>query len=306
MVFKRVLLLNFVLCLLAMVVYLTPWKDIFWTEQSLTPGIEDFQRLKLFTYEPSYYAMLFVPLFFFFLIGFTFRRITMRSWQLLVMFCLPLILSFSLGVIVCILVALLIVFSVYPGRLMRRRRIVNAIFLGLTIILPLVLIWWLLFPGNTLLVRLVNVVAGYDTSAKGRTYEAFYLSGKILALKSQLWGIGLGQIKITGANVIKDYYLYTSDYNTVAIPNATAETLAVFGWTGLLARFGIEIGLFFHTKVWKNYYQLSLFVFAFIYQFTGSFITNVAEYVIWILAFTNVFRRFDVIQKESATFASGR
>jgi len=56
----------------------------------------------------------------------------------------------------------------------------------------------------------------------------------------------------------------------------------------------IEIALFFHTKVWRNYYRLLLFFFVFIYQFTGSFITNVAEYVIWILAFTNIFHQFDV------------
>lgn len=37
-----------------------------------------------------------------------------------------------------------------------------------------------------------------------------------------------------------------------------------------------------------------LFIFMFIYQFVGSFATNLAEYVIWILAFTNVFRQFDV------------
>jgi hypothetical protein len=84
----------------------------------------------------------------------------------------------------------------------------------------------------------------------------------------------------------------------VAIPNVTAETLTIFGFAGLLIRFAIEIGLFFYTKVWKNYYRLLLFLFMFVYQFGGSFITNVAEYVIWILAFTNVFKQFDVLQKE--------
>ncbi len=74
----------------------------------------------------------------------------------------------------------------------------------------------------------------------------------------------------------------------------SAETLAVFGWVGFFLRFVVEIFLFFYTKVWTNYYRLLLFFFMFIYQFTGSFITNVAEYVIWILAFTNVFNQFDV------------
>ncbi|MGZ5135232.1 MAG: hypothetical protein ACXWCG_08785, partial [Flavitalea sp.] len=51
---------------------------------------------------------------------------------------------------------------------------------------------------------------------------------------------------------------------------------------------------FFKTKVWSNYYRLSLFLFIFIYQFTGSYLTNIAEYVIWILAFhPGLFTEFD-------------
>ena len=84
---------------------------------------------------------------------------------------------------------------------------------------------------------------------------------------------------------------------TASIPNAAAETLAIFGWTGLVLRILVEIFLFFYTRVWTNYYRLLLFLFVFIYQFTGSFITNIAEYVIWILAFTNVFHQFDIKAK---------
>jgi hypothetical protein len=166
------------------------------------------------------------------------------------------------------------------------------------VLVPAVVVLFAAFPDNVLLLRLENILFGIDTSGKGRTYEAFFLSLKILALKSNLWGIGLGQIKVIGTNVIKDFYLYTVDYKTVAIPNATAETLAIFGFAGLFARLGIEIVLFFYTKVWANYYRLLLFIFIFIYQFTGSFITSTAEYVIWILAFTMVFKQFDVRRKE--------
>ncbi|HET9430639.1 MAG TPA: hypothetical protein VFO70_05650, partial [Chitinophagaceae bacterium] len=72
-----------------------------------------------------------------------------------------------------------------------------------------------------------------------------------------------------------------------------AETLAIFGWVGFWIKLLVELALFYFTKVWTNYYRLLLFFFIFIYQFTGSFITNMAEYVIWILAFTNVFKQFD-------------
>jgi hypothetical protein len=73
-----------------------------------------------------------------------------------------------------------------------------------------------------------------------------------------------------------------------------AETLVNFGWIGIMIRFLAEGLLFAYTRVWNNYFRLTLFLFMFIYQFTGSFITSTAEYVIWILAFTNAFPRFDV------------
>ena len=138
---------------------------------------------------------------------------------------------------------------------------------------------------------------GKDTSGNGRTFEAFMLAMKMLDLKSHAWGIGAGQVKILGADIIRSYYLYDLDYNNIAIPNAAAETLAIFGWIGLSLRVLIELFLFFYTKVWTNYFRLLLFIFIFIYQFTGSFVTNIAEYVIWILAFTNLFAEFNVETK---------
>jgi hypothetical protein len=58
---------------------------------------------------------------------------------------------------------------------------------------------------------------------------------------------------------------------------------------------GAEIFFFFRTRVWTNYFRLSLFLFVFVYQLTGSFITSQAEYLIWLLAFVNVFPQFDVV-----------
>jgi hypothetical protein len=141
--------------------------------------------------------------------------------------------------------------------------------------------------------RIGNILGGKDSSGKGRTSDAFVLANKLLHEKNEYWGIGTGQIKIIGEDIIRGYYLYLNDV-AVAIPNAVAETWAIFGWVGLTLRLFIEVFLFFYTRVWTNYYRLLLFLFIFIYQFTGSFVTNVAEYVVWILAFTNVFPRFDV------------
>src|SRR5258705_1438637 len=59
LVLRRVLILNFIFCLLALVVYFTPWYKTLWLEQNLSVGVGHFRRLKLFTYEPSFYAFLF-------------------------------------------------------------------------------------------------------------------------------------------------------------------------------------------------------------------------------------------------------
>lgn len=109
--------------------------------------------------------------------------------------------------------------------------------------------------------------------------------------KSILFGVGLGQVKIVGVNVFKQYYGYLPP--VVRIPNTLGDTMATYGIAGLGIRMFFTIFLFFRLKIWRNYYQLGMFIFMFIYQFTGSFMTNIAEYVIWVLAYTPAFREFD-------------
>ena len=72
-----------------------------------------------------------------------------------------------------------------------------------------------------------------------------------------------------------------------------AETLASFGIIGAVSRVIAQIVLFVATRVYDNYYRLVLFGFIFIYQFTGSYLTNVYEYLIWVIVFLPVFPRFD-------------
>jgi len=192
-----------------------------------------------------------------------------------------------------IALALFLTWMVYFRRLTRKRRIANAVITGGVSLASVLFFLVLFFRNNPVFTRIGNIFSGRDTSGRGRTVEAFLLAGKILRQGNEYWGIGLGQIKILGDGIIRDFYLYNKDI-VVTIPNAAAETLAIFGWTGLILRMVVECFFFFYTRVWSNYYRLTLFFFVFIYQFTGSFITNAAEYVIWILAFTNVFPRFDV------------
>jgi hypothetical protein len=292
-IFQRILIINFILCLIAIPLYFTPFQGWFWMEQGITADIRDFSRLKLLTYEPSYYAFIFTPVFFFFLLQYLLRQNKMPGLLILAMLFIPYIFSFSIGVIASIITAIILTWVIWFGRLSRKKRIVNAIISTGTGVISILTILVVFFRNNTLFSRIGNIFIGADSSGKGRTVDAFIIADKILQTGNEYWGIGIGQIKLAGTNIIRDYYLYVNDF-TAVVPNAAAETLVIFGWVGFSIRFFTEIFLFFYTRVWTNYYRMLLFFFMFIYQFTGSFVTNIAEYVIWILAFTNVFQQFDV------------
>ena len=262
----------------------------------------------MFTYEPSYYALLFVPLFLYFFLQYVFRQNQIRSSILLPLLFLPFILSFSIGVIICLLTAGFCCLIIRFPHLYRNRRIVNGFINTLFISIALLMFAGIFFPDNPLFIRIENILTGNDSSAEGRTGDAFIIARQLLDQGNPYWGIGAGQLELAGADLIRGYYLYY--HNTpVAIPNAAAETLALFGWLGFGLRMGIECLLFLLTKPWKNYYRLILFFFVFLYQFTGSYITNVAEYVLWILAFTNAFPAFDISaahqRKASALLRTG-
>jgi hypothetical protein len=297
-IFRKLLVTNFVLCLIAIACYFTPYSGTMWIDQFLTHGIEHFSRMKMFTYEASYYATLFTPVFFFFFLRLILKQTKMNPWLLGTMLLLPYVLSFSMGVMGCIAAACTITGLLYFRKLIRYRRIVN-LFAAIVITGVVAGVLLQVFaPGNFLFLRISNILSGHDLSGSARTVDAFMLADKILALKSYVWGIGWGQIKIIGSDIIRNYYLYPPDHIRVAIPNAVAETWVIFGWVGLSIRLLFEFLLFWRTRVWTNYYRLLLFLFVFLYQFSGSFITNIAEYVIWILAFTDVFPAFDIRKGE--------
>ena len=51
-------------------------------------------------------------------------------------------------------------------------------------------------------------------------------------------------------------------------------------------RLAVQGILFRATKVYRSPYRLWLFLFLFMFQFAGGFITNVTEYIFWMLAFS--------------------
>lgn len=297
-IFSKILLLNFLFCLIAIPFYFTSYYELLWIDQDIGGNVGHFRRLKLLTYEPSYYAFLFTPVFFYFLLQYCFQQNKIPGKWLLPMLFVPYILSFSIGVIASTLIAGVIVWIFYFTTLTKKKRIANALIYTGAGFVSTMIIAVLFLRQNPIFKRVKNILAGEDSSGNGRIKDAFILADKLIHQKSEFWGVGIGQIKIMGEATIRNYYMYYTD-NVVAIPNAVAETLTIFGWAGIFLRFSLEISLFFFTRVWTNYYRLLLFVFVFIYQFTGSFITNIAEYLVWVFAFTSAFHELDVKRQKT-------
>lgn len=283
-IYRDILLLNAAMVILALVVIpIGPVRNIFWYANQITPGVHTL-RLRLLTYEPSYYATLLVPLALYYYLKLITLRLPNPGTSFLLV-TIPFLMAFSFGGILGLSLALLLTLLIgYPYFF--SKTVSLYVLLGGTLTILLLAGAILLFPHSVVVVRLNNILLGNDSSFRGRTYNSFYLGWHIAGLKSYLFGCGPGQVRELGLPLFRLYY--TRPYATVdqvAIPNAVGDTLATFGLLGVTIRIALEFVFFFHTRVWRNYYRLSLFLFMFIYQFTGSFLTNIAEYVIWVMAF---------------------
>jgi hypothetical protein len=298
--FRQLLLFNAVLTAIAIPFFFLPknYQEIFWYINKLTKGVTEFPRLALFTYEASYYSLLLVPVVFYYLLKFFFNQITHNKWFTLALVAIPMLLSMSFGVIGAIILTWLILSLAHLKKLYRKRRAFYITLSLVSLVSLTAFIFWFYFPTNPFVIRIENILAGSDTSAKGRTTDSFVMAWRLANERSLYFGSGLGQIKIIIIELVGRYFKYWGVFPRYDIPNAMGETLAIFGFTGVFIKLFLEIWLFFKTKVFSNYYRFSLFLFIFIYQFTGSFITNIVEYVIWALAFSTVFPMFNVDIRE--------
>lgn len=291
--FKILASVNLILLIFSIIIRFIPsLMGYMWYMVPISPGIPVVPRLMMFTYEASYYSLILAPVLIYYLLGNTINR--NRVGLLLLSLILSLILSFSLGVLAAIIMAGTGVLIWHWPKL-KNRFALRKIYIFLGIVSLIALTYNVMHPNNVVSQRIQNIWLGKDTSARGRTYEAFELAWNIAKTKSTTWGIGLGQLKSIGRDYIVQYYHYANIPDTVRIPNAVAETLNIYGIVGIIIRFGLIFLLFFKTRVYQNYYCLFLFLFMFIYQFTGSYISNLAEYMIWVLAFSpSVFAQFNV------------
>lgn len=283
-IFKKVLIANTVLTFVALA--LLPFvrlRDLMWNSIPISPNIPPFPRLDLFSYEPSHYALLLTPVFIYFV--FMSMAGKLRHPLLYLMACLaPLFLTFSFGVIGGLILVVLIILIIYARRLPKKT--MKAWLYGiLSLVMAFILVNWL-WPENPVWSRIINIISGTDTSAEGRLFNSFMFSADLIMHHNFLFGVGPGQVKVLAHDLIINYYQYSGEFaEVVRIPNSIGEVLATYGIYGIFLKIFFEVYFFVKTKVYDNMYALGLFIFIFIYQFTGSYLVNVAELGIWALVF---------------------
>jgi hypothetical protein len=292
--YRVIILVNIVMVGIALISLAIPsWTQRFWYTNAVTGKIIT-TRLKMLTYEPSYYSTLLAPIALYYYLKMMILKLPDPK-KTAILVTLPLLLSLSFGVIIGVAIALGLTLFFGARVFFVNKNLAVQIFFGSFAALLLIGLAFLLFPDNVFILRLKNVFAGSDTSFNGRTSDSFYLAWSIAKTKSIWFGCGLGQTKVIGLDIFRNFYHFSGfTVDSVGIPNAAGDTLATLGLFGVIIRFGLQVIFFFKTRVAANYYRLSLFLFIFLYQFTGSFIMNTAEYVVWILAFSpGIFEEFD-------------
>lgn len=299
--FQKVCYLNFILVLIALIAFFIPvLKPIFWYLIPITKGSGIVPRLKLFTSEASIYSLMLSPFFLYYFFYYL-KQKRLLNVQFFFFLIVPLLLSCSFGVCAGLFIAIVIAILFFDRELLQKRTINQLIFFSCLLIICL-FVWVYLDRENLFVLRLKNILSGSDTSAKGRTIESFIIAKKVLnQYHSWLWGIGPGQFKIMGKELLLSYYQYSGNVSDIRIPNACADTLIVYGIFGLVIRIGLQVYLFFKTKVYQNYYRFSLFVFLFVYQFTGSYYNNLIEWTIWVLVFSQIFQQFNTKKRTHST-----
>lgn len=292
-IFLKVLAVNSVLLLVALLLLpVTPLRDLMWDSVPMSRSLPALPRLKLLAYEPSHYTLLLAPVFIFFLL----KVIAGQSRHPLLLAAavgVPLVLSFSFGVIGATLLALFLSLTVYFRRLPvpSRRLAVYSLVLLVAALTGLLIFW----PENPVFIRIGNILAGSDSSSKGRLVHSFMFA-KDLVLQHHAWlGVGPGQVKVLAHDMIVNYYQYSGEYaEVVRIPNSMGEMLAIYGIYGFVLKIFLEWFFFIRMKLYRNLFSLTLFLFIFIYQFTGSFLVNAAEIGTWAIVFNSRFGRFDL------------
>lgn len=145
-IFRAILYINAILVPLALLsLKMDILKEYFWYLVPLNPDIPMIPRLKMFTYEASYYSLLLVPIAFYMIWSYLLFKKKLNSFNMFLVLIL-LALSFSLGVIAGIVISFFLCFVFNVGSLLYNKRAVSITMIGFFIMAVLVFILFKYFP----------------------------------------------------------------------------------------------------------------------------------------------------------------
>jgi len=298
--FEFLSIASIILLLIGVGALFTPFADVFWSNHDFIGDGVKMLRFQGLSYEPSHLALTLSPLFLYYLWK-NIYKISLISVLYFLATAIPIALSISFGFVAAFILSLFITFQLVYLVYGKIKRV-----LLLPIIAILIAAAAISLTSNPISDRLAFIAQGNDTSVNGRTTEAF-MHGYNCAATQNIWfGIGMGQIKYVGEDVIRPYYTamdpvgYSKEnWPVMSIPNSMAETLAIFGILGILLKIGFQIFCFLKFKVYDNYLNLTIFAFIFFYQMMGSFILSSTEIIMWAFAFAKIFPEFEVNLKSA-------
>ena len=278
--FDKAVYINFILTILA-ILLLGMGINIMWASASSSGALYSTLRLRLFTYEPSYYSLMLSPIFFFCYLKFE-KNMSFKATIPLLLLLFSLALSFSFGVIS------LITFTIIFVKLMYRSKNKALLILGMLMFFILVGALYIYNPQFIFFTRLENVLEGNDVSGNARLFDSWILANQIVQHKSSyLFGIGWGQIHVVGHDIIQRYYNYSDSVEVgYDLPNILCGIFCFTGIVGLVSFLFLQIYFYRKTKTKNSTYRSYIFWFIFIYQFTGSYTSSVLHYALLIIAYT--------------------
>lgn len=264
---KKIIKLNVIACVIAAILLIVGIGDLLWTTQGPE---EKSNRLQLFFYEPSIYALVYAPFVTYAITKYIERQSVHRIYWLIIAI-IPLLLSGSAGVMGALSLAIIL------GNF---RSVLKVLYRKWMAILIIITICIAALP--SLGTRYQAVIAGEDNSGSVRVVYSLVVAANMLNEKN-LWliGVGPGQLKY----LIGDYTSEIAGFGGDRLPNSIASTIATVGIIGILIKLLIMLILYIKTKSYNYNYSRTLFLFVFIYQFTGGYFNNVNEYVALAFAF---------------------
>ena len=279
--FVNILKINSILLFIAIIIYFSPLREFFWGISTQNAHIEGQVRLKLFFSEPAHYGYVLMV----FLTYITLQVFLRKQYQYVKLFIVTLVsawLTQSMGTIGAIVLAISIASLVYFYPLFKKMyKQITMIIIFLVLLMP--------FVGEVFLNRMDKVIAGEDHSGKVRVVYSTISAYELIEKYNYFVGVGFGQTKFH----VQEFTSQFQGYKTNRLPSSFASTLATVGIIGISLKYLILLILFIKRKTYRNILQLTLFLYAFIYGFTGGWMLNFYEFFIWVLVFSRVFPEFD-------------